>query len=97
MPDQQEPELAEALAVLGRGVPEAVDRLLGLVYRELERIGHESLDSLNRVDERLARAVECRFLAGLNEGETSETLAVSQRTVSCDWQMARMAARGTAQ
>jgi RNA polymerase sigma factor (TIGR02999 family) len=186
MPDHHEHEISEALAALSRGAPEAMDRLMPLVYRELKRIAHrqlgaeagghtlsttavvheaymrlagqsraqwldrgqffaiaartmrrvlidyarqhqaarrggpgrsavaleflehgdaaaisvreraesllaldEALDGLQRMDERLARVVECRFFAGLNEVETSEALGVSQRTVSRDWQMAR--------
>ena len=61
-------------------VPERADSLIAL---------DEALDELHRMDERLARVVECRFFAGLNEVETSEALGVSQRTVSRDWQMAR--------
>jgi RNA polymerase sigma factor (TIGR02999 family) len=49
----------------------------------------DALEDLHRVDPRLARVVECRFFAGLNEAETAEALGVSQRTVSRDWQMAR--------
>jgi RNA polymerase sigma factor (TIGR02999 family) len=49
----------------------------------------EALENLQHLDERLARVVECRFFAGLNEVETSEALGISQRTVSRDWQMAR--------
>ena len=186
MLDHQEQQISEAFAALNRGAPEAMDRLVALVYRELKRIAHrqlaaepgghtlsttavvheaymrladqshaqwadrgqffaiaartmrrvlidyarqhqaarrggpgrsavaleflehgespaisiperagsllaldEALDALNRVDERLARVVECRFFAGLTEVETSEALGVSQRTVSRDWQMAR--------
>jgi RNA polymerase sigma factor (TIGR02999 family) len=185
MPEQQDEEIAEALAALSRGAPEAMDRLMPLVYRELKRIAHrqlgaeagdtlsttavvheaylrlaeqsrtewvdrgqffaiaartmrrilidyarqhqavrrggprrsavalellehgdsaaisvperadsllaldEALERLHHMDERLARVVECRFFAGLNEVETSEALGVSQRTVSRDWQMAR--------
>ena len=186
MPDQHEQEITEALAALSRGAPEAMDRLMPLVYRELKRIAHrqlgaevgghtlsttavvheaylrladqsraqwidrgqffaiaartmrrvlidyarqhraarrggpgrsavaldflehanspaisiperadslialdEALEGLQRMDERLARVVECRFFAGLNEVETSEALGVSQRTVARDWQMAR--------
>jgi RNA polymerase sigma factor (TIGR02999 family) len=186
MPDQQEQEITEALAALSRGAPEAMDRLMPLVYRELKGIAHrqlgaeagghtlsttavvheaylrlaeqsrtqwvdrgqffaiaarvmrrvlidyarqhqatrrggpgrsavalelleqgdspsisvperaesllaldEALEGLYQMDERLARVVECRFFAGLNEVETSEALGVSQRTVSRDWQMAR--------
>lgn len=185
MPDQQQ-EITEALAALSRGAPEAMDRLMPLVYRELRRIAHrqlgaepgghtlsttavvheaylrlaeqsrapwvdrgqffalaaramrrvlidyarqhqaarrggpgraavaleflehgdlpaisipqradslvaldEALDGLGRMDERLARVVECRFFAGLSEVETSQALGVSQRTVARDWQMAR--------
>jgi RNA polymerase sigma factor (TIGR02999 family) len=186
MPDHQEQEITEALAALSRGAPEAMDRLMPLIYRELKRIAHrqlaaepaghtlsttavvheaylrlaeqsraqwadrgqffavaartmrrvlidyarqhqaarrggprrsaltleflehsdspaisvperadsllaldEALEGLNRVDERLARVVECRFFAGLTEVETAEALGVSQRTVARDWQMAR--------
>ena len=61
-------------------IPDRADSLLAL---------DEALDRLHGMDERLARVVECRFFAGLNEVETSEALGVSQRTVSRDWQMAR--------
>ena len=61
-------------------IPERADSLLAL---------DEALEGLGRVDARLARVVECRFFAGLNEVETSEALGVSQRTVARDWQMAR--------
>jgi RNA polymerase sigma factor (TIGR02999 family) len=61
-------------------IPERADSLVAL---------DEALEDLQRMDERLARVVECRFFAGLNEVETSQALGVSQRTVSRDWQMAR--------
>ena len=186
VPDRQEQEIQAALAALGRGAPEAMDRLMPLVYHELKRIAHrqlggearghtlsttavvheaylrlaqqsgapwvdrghffaiaartmrrvlieyarqhtaarrggpgrsrvalellehgessaisvparaesllaldEALEGLRRMDERLARVVECRFFAGLTEVETAEALGVSQRTVARDWQMAR--------
>ena len=186
MLEQQPQAITEALAALSRGAPEAMDRVMPLVYRELKSIAHrqlraeasghtlsttavvheaylrlaeqsrvewadrgqffaiaaramrrvlidyarqhgatrrggpgraavaleclecsdspaisvsqrsdsllaldEALDGLHRVDERLARVVECRFFAGLTEEETSEALGVSQRTVARDWQMAR--------
>ena len=186
MADQEQREITEALAALSRGVPEAMDRLMPMVYRELKRIAHrqlgaeaqghtlsttavvheaylrlaeqsraqlvdrgqffalaarsmrrvlidyarqhqaarrggpgrtavsleflehgdtvaisiperadslvaldEALEGLSRMDERLARVVECRFFAGLSEVETAETLGVSQRTVARDWRMAR--------
>ncbi|MEO6525767.1 MAG: ECF-type sigma factor [Gemmatimonadaceae bacterium] len=61
-------------------IPQRADSLLAL---------DEALDELRRMDERLAKVVECRFFAGLSEVETSEALGISQRTVSRDWQMAR--------
>ena len=61
-------------------IPDRAESLLAL---------DEALEGLQRMDERLARVVECRFFAGLNEVETSEALGVSQRTVARDWRMAR--------
>ena len=61
-------------------VPQRADSLLAL---------DEALERLRHADERMARVVECRFFAGLNETETAEALGVSQRTVARDWQMAR--------
>ena len=49
----------------------------------------EALAELSRLDERQARVVELRFLAGLTIQETAEVLEVSERTVSLDWTMAR--------
>jgi RNA polymerase sigma factor (TIGR02999 family) len=49
----------------------------------------EALERLATLDPRLARVVECRFFGGLSESETAEALAVSQRTVSRDWTLAR--------
>jgi RNA polymerase sigma factor (TIGR02999 family) len=49
----------------------------------------EALKALARVDERLARVVECRFFGGLSEIETAEALGVTTRTVQRDWQKAR--------
>ena len=186
LPAPDRHEITDALVALNRGAPEAMDRLISLVYRELKRIAHrqlgaeasghtlsttavvheaylrlsqqsrvewvdrgqffaiaarimrrvlidyarqhqaarrggdgrsvvaleflehggsceisiadraeslialdEALEDLHRIDERLALVVECRFFAGLSEGETAEALGVSQRTVSRDWQMAR--------
>ena len=50
---------------------------------------HEALDHLARLDERLARVVECRFFGGMTEQETAEALHVSVRTVRRDWIKAR--------
>jgi RNA polymerase sigma factor (TIGR02999 family) len=77
---------AVALEILERGhaVEIAIaDRAASLLALD------DALEDLHRVDPRLARVVECRFFAGLNEVETAAALGVSQRTVSRDWQMAR--------
>jgi RNA polymerase sigma-70 factor, ECF subfamily len=49
----------------------------------------QAVTALGRVQERLARLVECRYFAGLTEEETAEALGVSVRTVQRDWIRAR--------
>lgn len=49
----------------------------------------EALERLVLADARLARIVECRFLAGLTESETAAALSISQRTVAREWVMAK--------
>ena len=49
----------------------------------------EALESLESLDERLARVVECRFFAGMTEEETATALDASVRTVQRDWRRAR--------
>ncbi|HUE84616.1 MAG TPA: ECF-type sigma factor [Vicinamibacterales bacterium] len=48
-----------------------------------------ALQKLARMDERLARIVECRFFAGFNETETAEALGISVRTAQREWFKAR--------
>jgi RNA polymerase sigma factor (TIGR02999 family) len=48
-----------------------------------------ALEKLARIDARLARVVECRFFAGLNETETAEALGISVRTAQREWFKAR--------
>jgi DNA-directed RNA polymerase specialized sigma24 family protein len=50
---------------------------------------HEALDHLARLDERLARVVECRFFGGMTEQETADALRIAVRTVRRDWIKAR--------
>lgn len=50
---------------------------------------HQALERLERIDERQARVVECRFFAGLTIEETSDALGISPSTVGRDWRMAR--------
>jgi RNA polymerase sigma factor (TIGR02999 family) len=49
----------------------------------------DALQKLATANPRLARVVECRFFAGLNEQETAEALAVSVRTAQREWFKAR--------
>jgi RNA polymerase sigma factor (TIGR02999 family) len=50
---------------------------------------NEALDALAEQSERLARLVEMRFFAGLNDGEIAAVLGISPRTVQRDWRTAR--------
>jgi len=50
---------------------------------------HEALKKLEKLDERQARVVECRFFGGLTIKKTAEVLDISTPTVSRDWKMAR--------
>lgn len=44
-----------------------------------------AIDLLASFNERLAKVVECRFFAGMNDEEIAEALGVSSRTVQRDW------------
>jgi RNA polymerase sigma factor (TIGR02999 family) len=48
-----------------------------------------ALQRLEKLDERQAKVVECRFFGGLTIQETANTLGMSEPTVSRDWKMAR--------
>ncbi len=59
--------------------------------REIDLVAlDDALTELARLDERQARVVELRFLAGMSVPETAEALGVSERTVYLDWKMARV-------
>lgn len=49
----------------------------------------ESLQELERIAERQARVVECRFFGGLSIDDTAAVLGISPRTVKRDWTFAR--------
>jgi RNA polymerase sigma factor (TIGR02999 family) len=49
----------------------------------------EALTSLERLNPRFSRVVECRYFAGLTEDETAAALDTSVRTVQRDWMRAR--------
>ena len=55
---------------------------------DVERLD-KVLAELAELDERQAKVVEMRFLAGMTVEEVAEALAVSKRTVEGDWTMAR--------
>ncbi|MEM0964268.1 MAG: ECF-type sigma factor, partial [Bacteroidota bacterium] len=55
---------------------------------EIAGIG-EALERLERIDERGARVVECRFFGGLTVDETADALGVSAATVTRAWRSAR--------
>jgi RNA polymerase sigma factor (TIGR02999 family) len=62
------------------GVDANVDELLAI---------DAALDKLATLDERLARVVEFRLFAGLEEEEIAQALGVHVRTVRRDWRKAR--------
>lgn len=50
----------------------------------------EVLQRLAQIDARKSRVVEMRFFGGLREDEIAECLGVSTKTVTRDWQMAKL-------
>jgi RNA polymerase sigma factor (TIGR02999 family) len=48
-----------------------------------------SLQELERIAERQARVVECRFFGGMSVEDTATALGISPRTVKRDWTFAR--------
>jgi len=51
---------------------------------------HAALDELARLDRRLAQVVEMRYFGGMEDAEIADALTVSTRTVTRDWDKARM-------
>jgi len=49
---------------------------------------HEALARLEKLSERQAKVVECRFFGGLEVTETAEALGVGTATVKRDWKVA---------
>jgi RNA polymerase sigma factor (TIGR02999 family) len=54
---------------------------------------HEAIDELMAIDERLARVVEMRCFAGMENGEIAQAIGVNERTVRRDWDKARLMLR----
>jgi RNA polymerase sigma factor (TIGR02999 family) len=72
------PVTASALSRVG--VDSNIDELLAI---------DAALDKLAALDERLAKVVEFRLFAGLEEQEIADVLGVNVRTVRRDWRKAR--------
>jgi RNA polymerase sigma factor (TIGR02999 family) len=51
---------------------------------------HAALEDLSRIDARLSQVVEMRYFGGMEDAEIAEALGVSRRTVSRDWDKARL-------
>lgn len=49
----------------------------------------EALEKLEKINERQARVIECRYFAGYNIEETATILDVSPATVKRDWTLAK--------
>jgi RNA polymerase sigma factor (sigma-70 family) len=49
----------------------------------------DALLELQRIAERQARVVECRFFGGMSIEDTATALGISPRTVKRDWTFAR--------
>jgi RNA polymerase sigma factor (sigma-70 family) len=47
-------------------------------------------DALEQADPRLAQVGRMRYFGGYSEQEIAETLEVTERTVRCDWEKARL-------
>jgi RNA polymerase sigma factor (TIGR02999 family) len=66
---------------LGGGLPQGDEQIVRV---------HDALLELEARDERLARVVELRYFAGLNESEIAQALGLNERTVRRDWEKARL-------
>jgi RNA polymerase sigma factor (TIGR02999 family) len=51
---------------------------------------HKALAQLEAIEPRMARVVEMRYFAGLNDTEIAGCLGVTERTVGRDWEKARV-------
>lgn len=55
---------------------------------DLVRLG-DALHDLAQMDPKLAKLVDCRFFAGMTDGESAQVLGVTDRTVQRWWVQAR--------
>ena len=83
---------ARVRAAARRGAPHVPldDRDLAVQYQAEHLLAvNDALERLALENPRLLQVVECRFFAGYSEVETAAALAVSARTVECDWLRAK--------
>jgi RNA polymerase sigma factor (TIGR02999 family) len=66
---------------LGEQIAASEDTILGV---------HEALESLERIEPRLAQVAQMRYFGGYSEQEIAETLQVTERTVQRLWLKARL-------
>jgi RNA polymerase sigma factor (TIGR02999 family) len=51
---------------------------------------HEALEELQQTHARLAQVVQMRYFGGYTEQEIAQTLGITERTVTRDWEKARL-------
>ena len=102
MSDPHEQEITDALAAVSRGTPEAMDRLLPLVYHELKRIAHRqlggeasghTLSTTAVVHEAYLRLAEQTRVEWVDRGQFFAIAARTMRRVLIDYARQHQAAR----
>lgn len=63
--------------------------VLGATDSEIVDV-NDALEKLAFIDARLAKVVEMRYFAGMNDAEIAKALGLSLRTVGRDWEKARV-------
>lgn len=75
----------------GKQTPEEFEEVIYLTEEKAEEIValDEALQQLEKISERQARVIECRYFAGYNIEETANILDISAATVKRDWTLAK--------
>lgn len=63
--------------------------IAALDHVELEKVS-DALDSLEKIDARLAQCVDLKFFCGFSNADIAQLWSVSERTVQRDWDKARI-------
>ena len=102
MPEQQPQEITEALAALSGGAPDAMNRVMPLVYRELKRIAHRqlraepsghTLSTTAVVHEAYLRLAEQSRVQWVDRGQFFALAARAMRRVLIDYARQHVAGR----